>query len=419
MPTIDDFIRPKEWVSDFVTDLGKVLRRWGEERYVPIRQQVDEDWKEHELIMPLMKEVLVDLGINAAFFPAEVGGTDMPEPMALTAIVCEELARIDSGLATACICSIWGLVPAMLKPHRNMELLKEFGPKFCGDELYVGCHAMTEPPSGADIENVGRLQGKTIQTTATLDGDEWVVNGHKIWPTNSGKVGDLYVVVCTTNKGSTDPDDFALVLVPADAEGVSVGNPYQKAGMSADMNTDIWFDHVRVPKRYRLHGPGDDLKYWRRAISMGNIGSAAMCVGIMKSVYEIIKKWTTERVIAGKPLKEHGLVAEMLSDVATLIESTSAWMWVYARELDSPEIYGWEPWDERFVLKTRGLALHANNAVERACSRAMDFMGSYGYAREFDIEKHWRDQKVIGLWMGGKGLKILENARYWYEIETL
>lgn len=91
MPTIDDFIRPKEWVSDFLSDLGKVLRKWGEERYVPIRQQVDEDWQEHKLIEPLLKEVLVDLGINSAFFPAEAGGTDMPEPMALVNIVCEEL----------------------------------------------------------------------------------------------------------------------------------------------------------------------------------------------------------------------------------------------------------------------------------------------------------------------------------------
>jgi alkylation response protein AidB-like acyl-CoA dehydrogenase len=227
------------------------------------------------------------------------------------------------------------------------------------------------------------------------------------------------VAVCTTQKGSTDPNDFALILIPAETKGVSVGNSYHKCGMSADMNTDIWFDHVRVPKRYRLHGPGDDLKYWRRAISMGNIGSAAMCVGIMKNVYEIIRKWTTERVVVGKPLKEHSIVADMLSEVAILIESTSAWLWTYTREMDHPEIYGWDPWDERFLLKTRGLALFANNNVERACSRAMDFMGSYGYAREFDIEKHWRDQKVIGLWMGGKGLKTLENARYWYDIKTL
>jgi alkylation response protein AidB-like acyl-CoA dehydrogenase len=419
MPTIDDFIRPREWVSDFVSDLGKVIRKWAEDRYVPIRQRVDEDWAEHQVIEPLLKEVLVDLGINAAFFPAEAGGTDMPEPMTLINVVCEELARIDSGFATACICSIWGLTPILFKPHRNMELLMEFGPKFCGDRLYVGCHAMTEPQSGADIENVGRMRGKTVQTTATLDGDEWIINGHKTWPSNSGRVGNLYVVVCTTKKGSSDPNDFALILVPADSPGVSAGKPYRKAGMSADMNTDIWFDHVQVPRRYRLHGPGDDLKYWRRAIAMGNVGSTAMCVGVMKSVYEIIKKWTTERVIAGKPLKEHSLCAAMLSEIAVSIESTSAWMWAYAREMDHPEIYGWEPWDERFLLKTRGLALYANNAVEKACNGAMDFMGSYGYAREFDIEKHWRDQKVIGLWMGGKGLKILENARYWYDLETL
>ena len=125
------------------------------------------------------------------------------------------------------------------------------------------------------------------------------------------------------------------------------------------------------------------------------------------------------RVVSGNPLKELGLVADMLSVIAILIESTSACMWAYTRELDHPEIYGWAPWDERFELKSSGLALYASNAVDRACSRAMDFMGSYGYSREFDIEKHWRDQKVIGLWMGGKGLKTLENARYWYELETL
>lgn len=419
MPNIDDFIRPNEWVSDFITDMGKVIRRWGEERYLPIRQHVDEDWLEHKLIKPLMKEVLVDLGLNAAYFPAEVGGTEMPEPMTLATVVCEELARIDSGFATACICSIWGMIPILLEPHRNMDLLDEFGPKFCGEELYVGSLAMTEPASGANIENYGRMHGKTIHTTATLEGDEWVINGHKIWPSNSGHLGDLYTVVCTTNRGSMNPNDIALILVPAESRGVNVGNPYQKAGMSADLNSDVWFENVRVPKRYRLHGPGDDLKYWKRAITMGNIASAAMCIGVMKSVYEIIKNWTTERVIAGKPLKEHSMVAEMLCEVAMLIESTSAWMWTYARELDHPEITGWEPWDERFELKSRGLALFASNAVERACSRAMDFMGSYGYSRELDIEKHWRDQKMIGLWMGGKGLKTLENARYWYDLETL
>lgn len=419
MPGIDDFIRPIDWVSDFITDVGKVLRRWGDENYVPIRQQVDEDWQEHKLVEPLLKEVLVDLGISAALFPHEVGGTDMPDPASLCCVLAEELSRIDSGFATAALCSIWGMMPIVLKPHRNMELCDEFGPKFCGDELYVGCHAMTEPASGADVENMGRMKGKTIATTAKLDGDEWVINGHKLWPTNSGKVADLFAVVCTTNKGSTDPKDFALIYVPAAAEGVSVGGPYQKCGMSADMNTDIWFENVRVPKHYRAHPAGDDFDYWKCTISMGNVASAGMCVGIMKATYEIIKRWTSERIIAGKPLKEHSIVADMLCDVAVNIETTSAMMWAYARQMDNPDIYGIQPWDERMALKTRGLALYASNAVERTCSRAMDFMGSYGYSREFDLEKHWRDQKVIGLWMGGKGLKTIENARYWFDLQTL
>ncbi len=419
MPTIDDFIRPKEYISDFVSDIGKVVREWTEDKLMPIRRDIDGDWQHHEMIKPLMKEVLVDLGINPAFFPAEAGGSELPELMTFINIVLEELARADSGFAVAVACSVWPMIPILAEPHRNMELCMEFGPNFCGDELYVGCHAMTEPASGADVENMGRMKGKTIATVATLDGDEYVINGAKIWPTNSGEIADLFGVVCTTKLGSTNPKDFAFIYVPADAKGVSVGNPYLKAGMSADMNTDIWFDNVRVPKFYRAHEPGDDLKYWMQCISTGNIGSAAMCVGIMKNVYEIIKKWTTERVIAGKPLKEHSICADMLSEVAALIESTSAWMWQYCREHDHPEIYGVDPWDEQFCLKTRGLAWHANCAVEQACSRAMDFMGSYGYSREFDIEKHWRDQKVIGLWMGGKALKILENARYWYETQTI
>ena len=95
MPSIDDFIRPREWISDFVSDVGRVLREWGKDRYIPIRQQVDEDWRDHKLVEPLLKELLVDLGINAAFFPAEVGGTDMPDPCQSvnSARACSRAAR--------------------------------------------------------------------------------------------------------------------------------------------------------------------------------------------------------------------------------------------------------------------------------------------------------------------------------------
>jgi len=419
MATIDDFIRPEEWISDFTKDMGKVIRDWGKDKFLPVRKQIDEDWKEHKIVEPLLKEVLVDLGINAAFFPAEAGGTDVADPATFSCVLADELGRLDSGFTTAVICSIWGMLPILLKPHRNMELCTEFGPKFCGDELYVGCNAMTEPQGGADIENLGVTHGKTIQTTARLQGGEWVINGHKIWPTNSGKVGDLYTVICTTKLGSDNEKDFALILVPADTPGVSVGGAYQKAGMAADMNSDIWFDNVRVPKRYRMHGPGDDAKYFREVITYGNLLTAAMCIGVMKNTYEIVKEWVSQRIILGKPMKEHSINAAVLSEIAVDIEATSAWVYTYARETDFPEIYGVRPWEEEMQYKTRGVSLFGSDAAVHATGRAMELMGSYGYTRDYDLEKHWRDVKMTTLWMGGRNLRILENARYWYDIQTI
>lgn len=101
---------------------------------------------------------------------------------------------------------------------------------------------MTEPQGSADIENMDVIKVSTIETTAVLDGDEWIINGHKLWPTNSGGICSLFGVVCTTNPGSRDLNNFAFIFVPADKNG------------------DVWFDHFRVPKHYRAC---DIEKHWR------------------------------------------------------------------------------------------------------------------------------------------------------------
>ena len=420
VPTTDDFIYPKEWVSDFLSGAGKVIREWGKDRYAPIRRQVDDDWKEHRIVHPLLKEVLVDLGVNRAFFPAEVGGTNITTMTGTFAcILCEELGRIDLGFAAACFCSVWPMMPIMMEPHRNMELCEEFGPRFCGDELYVGSNAMTEPPSGADVENLGLLHGKTIQTTARLEGGDWVINGHKIWPGNSGTVGNLYGVYCTTNPGSDDERDVAFIYVPADTPGVSTGAPYRKCGCSADMNSDVWFDNVKVPKRYRAHGPGDDAKYLREQLTYSQVGAPAASVGQMKATYEIVKDWASQRVVAGKVLKEHSINAAVLAEIAIDIEATAAWVYMLARQLDYPEVYGMYPWEEEMLCRSRGVSLFGSDAAVHATGRAMELMGSYGYCVDYDLEKIWRDAKMGQLWEGGRQLDLLEYARYWYDLKTL
>jgi len=418
MPTIDNFTRSKEWIPDTVLEVGKVIRQWGKDRYIPVRRIIDEDWSEHKLVKPLLKEVLVDLGVAPSLWPAEVGGLDISNTATFFVVLAEELGRMDSGFATeAVIAAAWPMLPILLRPHRNMDLCREFGPRFCGDELYTCTLCMTEPQGGADIENIGLLHGKTIQTIAKLDGDDWVINGHKLWPSNAN--GDLHGVVCSTNPGSTDEKDFALIYVPKETRGVTVGKPYQKAGMAADYNADIWYEDARVPKKYRAMGPGEDAKYFREVLTYGNIGTAAIALGVMKNTYEIVKDWASQRIISGKQLKEHSVNAAVLAEIIVAIEASSTWVYMMARQVDAPEIYGVPAWAEEMLYKTRALSLFATDAAVHVTSRAMELMGSYGYTRAYDLEKHWRDVKMTTLWMGSRQLDLMEVARYWFDIETL
>lgn len=417
MPTIDDFMRP-EWIPEIVLDMGKVIREWGEEKYMPVRRKIDEDWQEHKLVKPLMKEVLVDLGFSKSLWPSEVGGIDIPNAATFVVVAIEELSRLDAGFAiSVAISGGWPMLPIMLKPHRNMDLCHEFGPRFCGDEMYTCCSALTEPQGGSDIEYLDYMHGKTIKTSARLEGDEWVINGHKLWPSSSN--ADIFGVACSTNPGSADENDFALIYVPSNTPGVSIGAPYHKAGMAADYNGDIWFDNVRVPQRYRAHGPGDDAKYFREVISYGCAATAAISLGPMKNTYEIIKKWASERIVCGKLLKEHSINAAVLAEIAVNIEASSAMLHQVARQIDYPDIYGILPWEQAMVARSRAVSLFVSDAAVNVTNRAMELMGSYGYVREYDLEKHWRDVKMATLWLGSRQLDLIEVARYWYDIESL
>jgi alkylation response protein AidB-like acyl-CoA dehydrogenase len=206
MRTIDDFTRPLEYLSPLDDPLGRIVREWAETHVIPHRRRFDEDWKEHELIEPAFKVLMGELGMQRVLFPEDLGGWGLGHSnYAGTASyrLFEEVARADSGMAVAFGVVFWPLVMICMEPHVNRTLCEEFAPIFCDTtEPRFAANAMTEPQGGADIENMEIVKGSTIRTTAVLDGDEWVINGHKLWPTNSGGVCNLFGVVCTTNPGS-------------------------------------------------------------------------------------------------------------------------------------------------------------------------------------------------------------------------
>ena len=340
MRLVDPFSKPLEWIPEESLALVESIRRWADEKVIPVRRLIDEDWESHEICRPLLEFLCVDLGYQWAAWPKEYGGGGIN---AVTSALClEEMARADAGLATAASCSVWAMSPVM-PPRENPELMALFTPRFLSsDRWYVGSAAITDGRSGSDVENLDGTQGRFIATSARRDGDEWVINGHKLWPTNSGGLADVFAVFCTTDRDGGE-GAFAIVYVPADTPGVTQGNPYRKAGMSGDWNSDVWFEDVRVPAAFRAHGPGEDAEAARAFITSGNVGTAAQCLGVMRNTYELLREWCDTRVVGGKQLKEHSLTAGVLADIVTAIETSRAETYLKARMLDRPDLYGPRP----------------------------------------------------------------------------
>ncbi len=411
MPDVDSFSLPREWVSDDAWDLVEAVRGWADREVIPVRRKIDDDWEEHELSRRLLRSLCVDLGYYQACWPQKYGGLGIDA--VTSCLLLEEMSRADSGLATAASCSIWAMSP-VFPPEENVYLMERFTPRFLDEERwYVGSVALTEPPSGSDVENIDGTHGRYIRTRARLEGDEWVVSGHKLWPTNSGGLADLFCVFCTTDSSAGD-EGVAIVYVPADAPGVTQGKPYRKAGMSGDANGDVWFEEVRVPREFRAHGPGKDAERSRAMICSGNVGTAAQCIGVMKNLFELVKAWCDTRIVAGKPLKEHSITAAVLADIVTSIEVSRAETYLKARMLDRPDVYG-PRHTEEMLARTRVTKLFVSDRLTKVSNQAMDLMGAYGYARESHVEKHWRDSKIMSLWMGGRALPQLDIARWFFE----
>lgn len=389
----------------------KTLRDFVEREIMPVRNIIDDD-TEHETVDRIMQG-LVKLGFQKATFPEEYGGSGLNSVVTL-AMAHEELGRGDSGIGCSATVTGWAWLPALIAG--NKTVLDKFAPMFCGDEVKRGCFCMTEPGGahgggGCDIENPV-LEGRKIRTVARLEGDEWVINGQKMWTSNSG-IADLYCVVCTTDP-KLGEEGIALIYVPSPCEGLSFG-PFEKlAGFSGDRICPVYFDNVRVPKEYRAAGPGKDAELFHNNLIVGRIVTAGLAVGNAQAAFETVLKYTGERIVADKPIRQHSIAANILADMAIGIETARYTYLAAAYMYDHPEKYG-SPLSD-FMLSRASIAkMHACDVAVSVTNKAMELMGSYGYSRDGNVEKYWRDCKIIQLFEGGAQLGRFDVCRGYYD----
>ncbi len=394
-----DFITSEEDLA-FLT----VIRKYVDNEMMPVRLKLDEDYNVFEEVY----EGLVKLGIQKRGFSPEYGGLGIRSATTVCAIT-EELSRGDSGISLHSLIIPWCLAGAM--GARNKVLMDKFIPMFCGDTPRCGCLAITEPAGGCNIEDAAE-HGLTIRTRAKLDGNEWVINGEKMWPSGAS-IADLYCVVCTTDPNQKE-DGIALIYVPKDTPGLSFGKAEEKMGMKVtDVNTAIYFDNVRAPKEYRAGGPGIDWQLFRANIGWGRLTSAPMALGNAQAVLEIVIEYTKNRFYGGKPVRTHSLQAAMIADMAIGIESARAFYLSVAAMFNNRKKYG-NPGEDYLMARACAAKVYACDVTETVCNRAMELMGSYGYARDYHVEKYLRDSKIIQIWLGGGQLGRLDVVQSYY-----
>ena len=346
---------------------------------------------------------------------AEVGlyGIDIylqhqADPTGLTLpLIMEEIFWGCAGIGLAIFGT--GLPLAALAGNGTPEQLIEFGPRMFGtpEDPKVAAFAVSEPQAGSDV--------RSLRTRAVLKGDEWVLNGQKVWITN-GSVADTYVVVATI-----DPElghrGQASFLVTSDDPGIRAGKKEDKLGIRASDTAEVILDDCTIPAERVLGGMDKLNRKLEKARSGESTRSSAalrtfettrpfvavMAVGVARAAVEFATAYAKEREAFGKPIVEHQAIGHMLADMAVEVETArllthkAAWLSASGNE---------------FKLAEGSMSkLHAARSARHVTERAVQVLGGYGFVKDFPVEKWYRDSKIFDIFEGTEQMQQKVIAR--------
>jgi len=318
-----------------------------------------------------------ELGLMGVSVSAEWGGAGMDAVS--YALAVEEISRGCAGTGVIMRAHNSLYCEPVLK-HGTDEQKREFLAPFARGER-LGCFALTEPTSGSDAAE--------MRTVAVAKGEQYVLNGSKNFITNCPQAGAVLVFAMTDReKGHRGITAF---LVPTDAKGLTRGRPDDKVGIRASGSCSVFFEECTVPKRFRLGQEGEGFKIAMGALDGGRIGIAAQAIGIARASYEEAVGYAKDRKAFGKPIASFQAIQFMVADMATEIDAARL-LTLRAATLKEAHV--------RFSAEAAMAKLFASEMAERVTSNGIQIHGGYGYTREFDAERHWRDSRITEIYEG-------------------
>ncbi len=360
------------------------LRSYAQERLAPNAARWD---REHYFPKDELKE-LAGLGAFGVAVPEQYGGAGLD--YVSLALVLEEIAAGDGGTSTIIsvnncpVCSI-----AMM--YANEEQKQRYLVPLARGEM-LGAFALTEPHTGSDAS--------ALRTTATRDGDHYVLNGTKQFIT-SGKYGDVAIVMAVTDKAA-GKKGISAFWVETNTPGYIVAGLEQKMGQHSSDTAQIVFDNCRVPAANLIGEEGMGYKIALSGLEGGRIGIASQSVGMARAAYEAALAYAKDRESFGKPIFEHQSVQFRLAEMAMQIEAARQLI-LHAASMKDAGLP---------CLKEAAMAkLFASEMAERVVSSAMQVFGGYGYVADFPVERIYRDVRVCQIYEGTSDIQKILIAR--------
>jgi short/branched chain acyl-CoA dehydrogenase len=332
-----------------------------------------------------------EMGLFGLPFPEEYGG--MGGDFLALCLAIEELARVDSSVAITLEAAV-GLGSMPIYVFGTDEQKKEWLPALCRGEA-LAAFGLTEPGGGSDAGNP--------RTRATLDGDEWVINGTKAFITNSGTdITTLVTVLCRTGERADGRPELTSILVPLPAPGFSASKHYDKVGWHASDTRELSFDNCRVPAGNVLGERGRGYAQFLSTLDEGRIAISALAVGLAQGCVDESVRYAKEREAFGAPIGSYQAVAFRIADMAT---RTHVARCTY-RDAVSRMLAG-EPFkQEAAIAKLYSSTIAVDNARD-----ATQVFGGYGFMNEFPVARHWRDSKILEIGEGTSEIQRMLIAR--------
>jgi butyryl-CoA dehydrogenase len=363
-----DYLLTEEQIM--IRDLARQI---AEEKIVPVRAELDEHNKFPTDIMKSIAQADL-LGI---YIPEEYGG--LGKKSFELCIAVEELSKACLGVSTSYAANALGTYPILL--HGSEAQKKKYLPDIAAGKKLVA-FGLTEANAGSDASGV--------QTTAKLDGNEYVLNGTKQWITNGGEA-DIYTVIAITDK-SKGPRGASAFIVEKGTSGFTFGKKENKMGIRASSTTELIFNNCRIPKENLIAKEGMGFIVAMKTLDSSRTGVGAQGVGVAQGAIDEAIKFAKQRIQFGQPVTSFQAVQHMLADMQTQTEAARALVYSVARFIDS---------GAKDVSRASAMAkLFATDVAMKVTTDAVQVMGGSGYMKEYPVEKMMRDAKILQIYEG-------------------